>query len=89
MKSNRELLIKLLEKVARTQEHEIDCQEVYELIDLYAEAAVRGQDAGAMLPLVKHHLELCAECLEEYQTLMQILIAVGDSPPSTNGQSTG
>jgi uncharacterized protein (UPF0335 family) len=75
MKSDTELLKKLLNNVSRTQEDEIDCQEVYELIDLYAEAAAQGQDAGAMLPLVRHHLEMCAECLEEYQALLAMLSA--------------
>ena len=79
MKPDKESLKKLRDKVARTHEDEIDCQEVFELIDRYAEASAQGQDAGAMLPLVKHHLAMCAECLEEYQALLQILGSVQDS----------
>jgi hypothetical protein len=78
MKPDNELIKKLLDKVARTREDEIDCQEVYELIDLYAETTAQGGDAGAMLPLVKHHLEMCGECWEEYQALLQILEAGED-----------
>ena len=73
MKTNEEMLKKLMAKVARTHEQEFDCQDVYELIDIYAEAAAQGQNAEDVLPLVKHHLEMCVECLEEYQALMQIL----------------
>lgn len=79
MKTDKDLLKKLMDKVARTQAQEYDCQEVYELVDRYAEAAAQGQDAGAMLPLVKHHLEMCAECLEEYQALLSILEAAEGS----------
>lgn len=79
MKPDKESLKQLLDKVARTRDDEIDCQEVFELIDLYAEASSQGHDAGAMLPLVKHHLEMCSECLEEYQALLQILGSIEES----------
>lgn len=73
MKLDQDLLKKLLKKVSRTRQEEFDCQDVYELIDIYAETTEKGQDAGEILPLVKHHLEMCAECLEEYEALMSIL----------------
>ena len=78
MNPDKDLIIKLLDKVARTRDDEIDCQKVYELVDLYAETAAQGHDAGAMLPLVKHHLEMCVECLDEFQALLQILEAEED-----------
>jgi uncharacterized protein (UPF0335 family) len=77
MKPDQNLLKKLLDKLSRTQQEEIDCQEVFELIDIYVETTAKGQDAGAMLPLVKHHLEMCAECLEEYEALLRILESHG------------
>lgn len=77
MKPDQDLLRKLMDKVARTQQEEIDCQDVFALIDVYAEAAAKGLDPGLMLPLVKQHLEMCAECLEEYEALMRILESQG------------
>ena len=73
MKMDQDLLKKFLEKVSLTRQEEIDCQDVFELIDIYAEMTAKGQDAGAMLPLVKHHLDMCVECLEEYEALLRIL----------------
>ena len=73
MKMDQDLLKKFLEKVSLTRQEEIDCQDVFELIDIYAEMTAMGQDAGDVLPLVKHHLDMCAECLEEYQALLRIL----------------
>jgi uncharacterized protein (UPF0335 family) len=73
MKPDQDLLTKLLHKVARTKQEEFDCQDVYELMDIYAETSALGQDAEAMLPLVKHHLEMCRDCLEEYEALKRIL----------------
>ena len=81
MELDQELLKKLLDKVSRTQQEEIDCQEVFELIDVYTEIAAKGQDAGEMLPLVKHHLQMCAECLEEYEALLRILQSSPMYPP--------
>lgn len=77
MDFNKQTLKQLLSKIARTKPDEYDCQEVFELLDVYAEAAKRGEDASALLPLVKHHLDMCRECLEEYEALLQILEAEG------------
>jgi hypothetical protein len=67
------MLKQLMKMISNTREEEIDCEEVYDVIDVYAEAVARGEDASEMLPLVKHHLEMCAPCLEEYEALKRIL----------------
>jgi hypothetical protein len=73
MKDRIRMLATLLEAVEKTHEQELDCEEVFELLDIYAEAMVRGEDTSAMLPQVKHHLEMCRGCFEEYEALMRIL----------------
>jgi hypothetical protein len=73
MKDRNRMLAKLLEAVEKTHEQELDCEEVFELLDIYAEAMVRGEDTSAMLLQVKHHLEMCRGCFEEYEALMRIL----------------
>lgn len=69
----------LVESLRNTLEDELDCQQVYEVIDVYAEMAMRGEDVSEVLPMVKHHLEMCKDCMEEYDALMRILKA-NDSP---------
>jgi hypothetical protein len=64
---------RLVDMVKKTQENEISCNEVYRLLDQYAEMVVRGQDPGEIMPLVKHHLEMCMDCREEYEALLEIL----------------
>ncbi len=66
-------LTALAEMVAMTRDDEIDCDLVYDLVDRYAELVEQGQPASALLPRVKHHLELCAPCREEYEALLAIL----------------
>lgn len=73
MKDTGRMLKKLLGMVEKTNEQELDCAEVFEVLDIYAEAVVRGEDTSAMLPKVKHHIEMCRDCFEEYEALVRIL----------------
>ena len=69
------MLQNLLGAVENTQEIEYDCEEVFQLLDQYAEMVERGEDAAAMMTLVEHHLKMCLGCREEYEALMRILEA--------------
>lgn len=64
---------KLLRMVARTQTHEISCDEVYAVLDQFAEAARRGEDLAAFMPLVRQHLDMCPDCREEFEAILQML----------------
>lgn len=75
MKESDKVLKGLLQALVHTHEDELDCQQVYEVIDVYAEMSARGEDVSEALPLVKHHLEMCKDCMEEYEALMQVLEA--------------
>jgi hypothetical protein len=41
---------------------------------------ISGQDAGAMLPEVKHHMHQCPECEEVYLALLRLVDAERSSP---------
>ncbi len=64
---------KLLVQIARTQQRELDCGEVFAVIDQYAEAIVAGKDVTEQFALVVQHLERCPDCLEEYEALLTVL----------------
>jgi hypothetical protein len=64
---------KMLRMIEKTQDEELSCDEVSELLGVYAEKAARGEDVGDLFPLVEHHLELCPDCREEYEAVMRIL----------------
>jgi hypothetical protein len=72
------MLKQLLKIISLTHEEEFDCDEVYNVVDEYAEAVARGEDASKMLPLVKHHLEICKPCLEEYEALLRVITETTD-----------
>ena len=73
MQLSKNDLRSLLENISKTKDVEIPCDEVFELIDEYADAAARGEDTSKLMPLVKHHLEICRDCLEEYEALVRII----------------
>ncbi|NDJ51796.1 MAG: hypothetical protein GYB68_01775 [Chloroflexi bacterium] len=70
-KANR--VANMISKIARTQEHELDCEECYEHLDHYAEMLQNGEDPSAVLPQVKEHLEMCSCCTEELGALISVL----------------
>lgn len=66
----------LLLMLDHTEEIEYTCDDAHEVLDLYAEMVQRGEDATALMPLVKRHLELCSNCREEFEALLAALEAV-------------
>lgn len=53
----------------------LTCEQVFELIDQYAERAARGEDVTHLMPLVAAHLEMCPDCREYYEALERVLAA--------------
>ena len=68
---------KMLEMVGQTQESELSCDEVHALLDQFAEMIAHGEDTTSAMPLVKHHLDTCPDCREEFDALMRILEHAG------------
>ena len=55
------------------REDEATCAEVYERIDEYVEREVDKKDAADLMPVIRDHLDLCHECCEEYEALLDVL----------------
>ncbi|GMR10242.1 MAG: hypothetical protein BMS9Abin28_1063 [Anaerolineae bacterium] len=73
MGQSEDILRKLVEQIARTQQRELDCGEVFAVLDQYADAIVAGEELGEQFDLVIQHLDLCPDCLEEYESLLSVL----------------
>lgn len=67
------LLPPLLRSLADTKERELTCDEVHALLDQFAEAVQRGEDAARLMPLIQEHLDMCPDCREEYEALLQMM----------------
>lgn len=72
-KLSEEKTLNFLKMLSMTETQEISCTDVYTLIDQYVEKKRRGEDVSAIMPKVKHHLDMCRDCFEEYEALMAAL----------------
>lgn len=61
-----------LRNIYETQNEEISCTECFELVSPYVELEVSGQDAAAKMPQVRHHLDQCRACRDEYEALRDL-----------------
>ena len=59
--------------LGQTQPAELGCDEVFTLVDQFAEMAAHGENVAQLMPLVKQHLEMWPTPAKEYQVLQSIL----------------
>lgn len=69
----RALWQKLLQILSLTRERELTCNEVQDLLDVYVDLEMAGENPQAVMPLVSQHLRICPECREEHDALLKIL----------------
>jgi hypothetical protein len=74
------VLLKVAQQIEMTRAVEYSCDDVHRLLDQFAEAVMRGEDATKLMPLVQSHLDMCPDCREEFEALMRILRASLASP---------
>lgn len=60
---------------------EMLCTQYFDELPHYVDLVVSGQDAGAMLPEVKHHMHQCPECEEVYLALLRFVGQEKSSDP--------
>jgi hypothetical protein len=56
---------------------ELDCDRCFEELDRYVELELAGEEADAAVPGMRAHLEGCAACREEHDSLRALLTAGG------------
>ena len=66
-------LQKLVQSALETEDVEIDCEECYNLLDMYADILVAEDNPDVMMPTVKQHLKQCNCCASELEALMVML----------------
>ena len=76
MELDRNTLKQIVREVIATRPDEIDCQQCFEQLDHFAEVTLVGKNASQAMPLVQHHLDLCGDCREEFEALLEALRAL-------------
>ena len=68
-----ETVLGFLHVLESVQEEGCSCDEVFTKIDEYVEREVDQKDAEDLMPLIREHLDLCPDCCEEYEALLDVL----------------
>lgn len=69
-------------KILETQDEEISCSQCFDLISQYVDLENDGKAGGAGWEPVRHHLNQCLACREEYETLRDLTrLDAGDLEP--------
>lgn len=63
----------LLLKTLATADEEISCDDCVAQLDRFVELSLAGRSPGEALPLVRRHLEICLECSEEFELLLEVV----------------
>lgn len=64
----------LIYRILATEDEEIDCNQVFELVARYVDLEVSGEDVPRLMPLVYRHLVQCDMCLELHDTLRDLAV---------------
>jgi len=70
---SQEMLVDLMQRLEKTTENAYCCDEVFALLDEYVELVANDEEAKLLMPLVKNHLDICADCRGEYEVLLRVL----------------
>jgi hypothetical protein len=52
---------------------ELTCDECFDMLDVYVEHELTGQDADRSIPGMREHLQGCPACAEEHDSLRDLL----------------
>ncbi len=74
-KGNDSIFKKMMQMLAVTRDNELSCDEVYTLLDQFAEAISRGEAVKEWMTPVGQHLKVCPDCREEYEALLAMIEA--------------
>jgi hypothetical protein len=61
-----------LKNIHETQQEEISCSECFDSVSHFVEVELAGKDPALQMPQLKQHLDQCAACREEYETLRDL-----------------
>jgi hypothetical protein len=69
----------LLARLLGPADPELTCEECFEELDRYVELELVGDDADALVPGMRPHLEGCPACREDHDSLVALLAAESEA----------
>ena len=71
-------IVDLMQRLLSTREDAYSCEEAYALLEEYVELVASNEEAALLMPLVKNHVDMCPDCTEHLNILLNILKAETD-----------
>ena len=68
-----ELVLGFLRVLEDEGEDHLSCDEIFIKLDQYVDCETGTKDAAHLMPLIRHHLDTCPECCEEYEVLLEVV----------------
>lgn len=78
---SNEAVLGFLRVLEDVRAEELSCEEIYFKLDEYVECEMDCKDAAHVMPLIREHLDICHECCEEYEALLD-LVEKADKDPN-------
>lgn len=69
----QETVLGIMHVLDNVPEDGITCEELFVRLDEYVEREVDQKDAAQIMPILREHLDICPECCEEYEALLEVL----------------
>jgi hypothetical protein len=69
----QETVLGIMHVLDMVPEDAVSCEELFVRLDEYVEREVDKKDAAQIMPILREHLDVCPECCEEYEALLEVL----------------
>ena len=69
----KETVLGIMRILETMPDEEMTCDDLYTRLDEYVEREVDKKDAAQIMPIIREHLDVCPECCEEYEALLEVL----------------
>ncbi len=69
-------LKRLVRTLVVVRHDELTCDICFQELDRFVELSLAGKDVTEAMPLVQSHLQVCTDCGEEFQALLEALKAM-------------
>jgi hypothetical protein len=70
---SNEAVLRFLRILEDVRKEDLSCAEIYSKLDEYVECEIGCKDAAHVMPLIREHLDICQECCDAYEALLDVV----------------
>ena len=77
VKLQKDTLKEIVQSIINTRPEEVGCDMCIDKLAKFVERELAGENVAELMPMIKHHLDSCLGCEEEYEALLDSINSVG------------